>query len=141
MKACRATAKSGMPCRAAATATGLCFFHSNPIKAAELGRIGGMAKRSVPIIGLAVLPSLTCTQQIGAVLDRLAREVYGRKTPTDIAKVLIEILKLQLQALAKCNADERITKVEEQFQRLQLMMQLRDPDSPEPEDQDVEAEE
>lgn len=38
---CKATAKTGKRCGAAATEGGLCFFHANPDKAAELGRIGG----------------------------------------------------------------------------------------------------
>lgn len=38
---CKAQAKSGKRCGAAATAGGLCFFHANPNKASELGRIGG----------------------------------------------------------------------------------------------------
>jgi len=35
---CKARTKAGKPCRAAATAGGLCFFHANPEKASELGR-------------------------------------------------------------------------------------------------------
>jgi len=38
---CKANTKEGRPCRAAATEGGLCFFHANPNKAVELGRIGG----------------------------------------------------------------------------------------------------
>ena len=41
---CQGRTKSGKPCRAAATAGGLCFFHANPNKASELGRIGGRSK-------------------------------------------------------------------------------------------------
>lgn len=41
---CKGTTKRGEPCRAAATAGGLCFFHANPNKAPELGRIGGRSK-------------------------------------------------------------------------------------------------
>ena len=41
---CKAKTKSGKPCRAAATEGGLCFFHANPDKASELGRIGGRNK-------------------------------------------------------------------------------------------------
>jgi hypothetical protein len=40
---CKALAKTGKPCRAAATAGGLCFFHANPAKASELGRSGAGA--------------------------------------------------------------------------------------------------
>jgi hypothetical protein len=42
---CRGRAKSGRRCGAAATAGGLCFFHANPDKASELGRIGGGSNR------------------------------------------------------------------------------------------------
>jgi hypothetical protein len=38
---CKGQTKSGNPCRAAAIAGGLCFFHANPNKTSELGRIGG----------------------------------------------------------------------------------------------------
>jgi len=44
---CKAKAKSGKPCGAAATAGGLCF-HANPDKASELGRIGGRKNRHAP---------------------------------------------------------------------------------------------
>jgi len=43
---CQGQTKAGKPCRAAATSGGLCYFHANPNKAAELGRIGGRNKDS-----------------------------------------------------------------------------------------------
>jgi hypothetical protein len=43
---CAGQTKGGKPCRAAATAGGLCFFRANPNKASELGRIGGRKRRS-----------------------------------------------------------------------------------------------
>jgi len=42
---CTAQTKNGKPCGAAPTPTGLCFFHGNPNKASELGRIGGKRNR------------------------------------------------------------------------------------------------
>jgi len=45
---CGAKTKEGKPCRAAATEGGLCFFHANPNKAAELGRVGGRKSRYPP---------------------------------------------------------------------------------------------
>ncbi len=38
---CSGKTKQGRPCRAAATESGYCYFHTNPDVAAELGRIGG----------------------------------------------------------------------------------------------------
>ncbi len=43
---CRGKTKAGNPCKAAATAGGLCFFHANPAKARTLGQIGGRRNRS-----------------------------------------------------------------------------------------------
>ena len=63
---CKAKTKRGESCRAAATEGGLCFFHANPNKAAELGRIGGQKKGQARAEAAAPLPTLdnavaTCT--------------------------------------------------------------------------------
>jgi hypothetical protein len=69
-RCCKARAKSGKPCRAAATAGGLCFFHANPNKASELGRIGGRSKRHAAAEIADPLPVLDSAI---AVRDTLAR--------------------------------------------------------------------
>src|SRR5690242_8419743 len=61
---CKAIAKNGKPCRAAATASGLCFFHANPDKASELGRLGGSNKRSAVSENLEPLPALNSAHGI-----------------------------------------------------------------------------
>src|SRR5271166_3069099 len=42
---CKATASSGGRCKAKPHKGGLCFFHSDPERAAELGRKGGRRNR------------------------------------------------------------------------------------------------
>jgi general stress protein YciG len=42
---CKATTSSGGRCKAKPHKHGLCFFHSDPKKAAELGRKGGRRNR------------------------------------------------------------------------------------------------
>src|SRR5208283_3799387 len=42
---CKATTSSGDRCKAKPHKDGLCFFHSDPKKAAELGRKGGRRNR------------------------------------------------------------------------------------------------
>ncbi len=42
---CKATTSSGERCKAKPHKNGLCFFHSDPKKAAELGRKGGRRNR------------------------------------------------------------------------------------------------
>ena len=46
-KQCNGLTKRGTPCTALAMEGGLCYFHANPDKAAELGRIGGRRKKRV----------------------------------------------------------------------------------------------
>jgi len=55
---CTGLTKGGKSCRAAATDGGLCYFHANPKKAAELGRIGGRKNRHVSDEHLDPLPGL-----------------------------------------------------------------------------------
>ena len=42
---CKATTKSGQPCKAMARKDGLCAFHSDPNRAASLGRKSGQSRR------------------------------------------------------------------------------------------------
>jgi len=42
---CKAQTKAGGVCQAPAVKEGLCFFHANPEKPAELGRQGGKRNR------------------------------------------------------------------------------------------------
>ena len=42
---CKAKAKSGKHCKARSLADGLCAFHGDPKRAAELGRKGGLKRR------------------------------------------------------------------------------------------------
>jgi len=44
-KRCQGVTKNGTACTAWATEGGLCFFHANPDKAAELGRNGGRRRK------------------------------------------------------------------------------------------------
>jgi hypothetical protein len=44
-KRCKGVTKSGEPCTAWAMEGGLCYFHANPDKAAELGRNGGRRRK------------------------------------------------------------------------------------------------
>ena len=76
---CKALTKSGKPCRAAATASGLCFFHANPTKASELGRKGGRSKNQVVTEGLDPLPALDNAFAVRDTLTRLFSDAYMGK--------------------------------------------------------------
>jgi hypothetical protein len=44
-KRCKGVTKNGTACTAWATEGGLCYFHANPDKAAQLGRNGGQRRK------------------------------------------------------------------------------------------------
>jgi hypothetical protein len=113
---CKAKTKSGKPCRAAATSGGLCFFHANPIKAAELGRIGGRSKRLSVSDTADPLPKLESAMAVRATVDRLVAEVYAGKIQPRVAAGLAPLLNLQLQAIKATDIDFRLTKMEKQME-------------------------
>ena len=97
---CKAKTKTGKPCRAAATAGGLCFFHANPDKAAELGRRGGQANRHGSANNADPLPTLDNVTAVRDMLARLIADVHAKRLPPRIAAGLAPLLSLQLRAIA-----------------------------------------
>ncbi len=109
---CKGQTKSGKPCRAAATAGGLCFFHANPAKASELGRIGGRRKRpSAAAIG-DPLPKLDKVIAVRDAVDQLIANVYTGKLNPRVAAGLAPLLSLQLRTLEATDLERRLAKVE-----------------------------
>jgi len=123
---CKDTTKRGEPCRAAATAGGLCFFHANPNKASELGRIGGRSKGRIntemvdplplsnahlgrsgtrPITpGLCPyettpLPLLDDAIAVRDTVTRLIADVHAGKVEPKVIAVLTDLINLRLRAL------------------------------------------
>jgi Family of unknown function (DUF5763) len=111
-KQCKALAKDGNPCRAAATEGGLCFFHSNPNKASELGRIGGRKNRHAPVVTLDSLPNLLTASAVRDAVAQLIGDVYSEKIDPKIVIALSALLKLQLRAIETTDLEQRIAKVE-----------------------------
>jgi hypothetical protein len=109
---CKARAKSGKPCRAAATAGGLCFFHANPSKASELGRIGGRSKRPSGLQTGDPLPKLETAIAVRDAVAQLIADVYAGRLHPRIASGLAPLLNLQLRAIETTDIERRVAKVE-----------------------------
>lgn len=108
---CKALAKSGKPCRAAATAGGLCFFHANPVKASELGRIGGRSKRP-PVPGsVDPLPKLNNAMAVRETVDRLIDDVISGRLHPRVAAALTPLLNLQLRAIETTDFERRLEEL------------------------------
>jgi len=113
---CQAKTKRGKPCPAFATAGGLCFFHTNPNKAAELGRIGGRSNRRSAVENADPLPTVDSALALRKTVDRLIAEVYAGKLDPRAAAGLVPLLKLQLHVIETTeiahNMERRIAKLE-----------------------------
>lgn len=119
---CSGRTKSGKPCRAAATEGGLCFFHANPKKAAELGRIGGRKNGRVPA-GSDPLPDLESVTALRDTVKRLISDVYAGKLHPRTASGLAPLLHLQLRVIEKTDFEQRVANVEKQLDKLKAQMQ------------------
>jgi Family of unknown function (DUF5763) len=109
---CKALTKKGQPCRAAATAGGLCYFHANPNKASELGRIGGRSKGKFLTNNSEPLPALSSMVAVRDAVDRLIADVYAGKLHPRIAGGLAPLLQLQLRALDATDTEGRLSRIE-----------------------------
>ena len=109
---CKSKTRSGEPCRAAATVGGLCFFHSNPNKAAELGRIGGRKKHHIHAENLDPLPTLDSALAVRQTVDRLIAEVLAGKRNPRTAASLAPLLNLQLRAIETSDVERRLAELE-----------------------------
>jgi hypothetical protein len=109
---CKAKTKLGKPCRAAATAGGLCFFHANPNKTAELGRVGGRKNRHHSDNNQDSLPTLETAQAVRETVARLISEVYSGKMNPRTAAGLAPLLSLQLRAIETTDLQRRLEQLE-----------------------------
>jgi hypothetical protein len=111
-KRCKGRTRAGKPCPAAATPGGLCYFHANPNKAAELGQIGGRSKRPVGTENADPLPTLDNAMAVRDAVNRLIADVHSGKIPLKTAAGLAPLLHLQLDAIKITDIDLRLFKLE-----------------------------
>ncbi len=116
---CQALTKKGKRCQGAATAGGLCFFHANPNKASELGRIGGRSKRPTVPENAEPLPALDSMMAVRDTVNRLVTDVYAGNLHPKIAAGLAPLLQLQIRALNGVGIEQRLSKLERSVARKQ----------------------
>ena len=110
---CKGRTKLGEPCKAAATAGGLCFFHANPNKASELGRKGGRKNRRLSPEPVDPLPDLSTALAVRQTVERLIKDVYSGKMNPRTAASLTPLLNLQLRAIEISDLVRRVAAIEE----------------------------
>jgi general stress protein YciG len=112
-KHCKARTRAGGACHAPAVEAGLCFFHANPEKLAELGRQGGQKNRRWPLDG-GSLPhrSLKSINEVSGVLEETINRV--RQGPFDLraANAIGFLASILLKALDSGRVEERLAHLE-----------------------------
>src|ERR1700688_547973 len=109
---CKALTKTGKRCGAAATSGGLCFFHGNPNKASELGRIGGRSKQRAASESDEPLPTVDNAIAVPYLVARLIDEVHSGQLQPKIAAGLAPLLNLQLRAIETAGLEQRVARLE-----------------------------
>ena len=112
-KKCKATAKSGKRCRAAAGSNGLCFLHANPTMAAELGRRGGRRNRRFsPAADDTPLFVPKTAADVSQFLGEMMAEIRAQRLDPKIASTLGYLGTALLKAIEVTDLTRRIEKLE-----------------------------
>jgi len=113
----------------------LCFFHANPNKASELGRIGGRSKHNSAAEDGDPLPTVDNAVAVRNVVARLIAEIHAGKVHPRVAAGLAPLLNLQLRAIETADLELRIVKVEKTLAEMERLRKrsVEDPTDPKPE--------
>lgn len=110
--ACLAKNKKGEPCGAPPTETGFCHVHSNPGRAAEIGREGGRRNRQVIDTTLPELPDLSTNTGVRDAVALFIRLIYaGRVNARRVAPVVSLFSTLQ-RAIPTAELEDRVKALE-----------------------------
>jgi hypothetical protein len=95
---CHANSRAGVPCRAKVAAHGLCAIHSDPGRAAELGRMSGESRRRVEGDSVA-LPDPRTAHDVHEALGRVFLEVAAGNISVKVGTSLAYIASVLLKTI------------------------------------------
>ena len=110
---CKATTSSGGRCKAKPHKDGLCFFHSDPKKAAELGRKGGRRNRhtyETPLQPVAVPES---AGDVKRMLAETMADIRGGRMDPKLGSTLGYLGMGLLRAFEVADFEQRLERLEE----------------------------
>ena len=110
---CKATTPSGEPCRAKPHKEGLCFFHSDPKKAAELGRKGGRRRAVYSPDGLKEFAAPRSAADLRDLLAQSIIEIRTGKLDPKLANSISYLGAGFLRALEVSDLETRLQTLEE----------------------------
>lgn len=107
---CQAETKDGRPCRAPATAGGLCYFHAHPDEARRLGQKGGRKNRQREID--PILPAPLNANGLREILAEAFLDVRAKNLSARSASALAQLAGVLLRVIHSAEWEERIAKLE-----------------------------
>ena len=113
MARCEAKTKDGKPCKAPATAGGLCFFHANPARARELGRIGGRKNRQ--LLPEPVAPTAMTASELSRLLTEALWDVRSNKLVPRKAAAMSQLAAVLNRTLSVSDLEARVSRLEERM--------------------------
>ena len=115
---CSGKTKHGKPCRAAAMESGLCYLHTNPGRAAELGRIGGRKNRHVVPEVLRPLPAMNSNAGVRAAAEQMLADMYAGRLEPKKAAGLSALLNTLLRAQGTDDIEQKFKQIEKRLDEL-----------------------
>ena len=113
---CNARTRLGKSCRAVAVKAGLCTFHANPQRAAELGRIGGLKNRHYSD---STDPAPTnppkSADDVRSLLAETMASVHARRLDPKVGIVLASLGKALLEAIEVADLEGRVKALEKRI--------------------------
>ena len=122
---CRAIAKSGKPCRAAPTGSGLCILHT-PSKAAELGSIGGKRNRRPSVGSADLLPPMDSANSIVDKLDWIYDGVRTGAMSPKVATTLLQVITANERITDKMVIERQWAEMQDDLRTLKSTIRIRD---------------
>jgi hypothetical protein len=122
---CKAIAKNGQPCKAAPMKSGFCHFHENPDRASQLGRLGGQNNRREKGSSAPAFPKMANCESALEILQGIFEASREGSLRPAVANVLIKVLNLQTEVLAKTRVEQQIAELQKQLTFLQSTINIQ----------------
>jgi hypothetical protein len=109
---CKARTRLGEPCSARATTNGFCSIHSDPKRAAELGRLSGESRR-IPVTGNLVLPPPKTACDLHLALGQIFSDVCSGRMDINVGRTLSYIGSVLVKTIEVSDHEIRLRAMEQ----------------------------
>jgi hypothetical protein len=110
---CKGKNAKGEACGAAAGPGGLCYFHANPDRAKELGRLGGQKNGHSTGTDIEV-PAKMTLEDLPGITSKVIRAVFQGELKAREADAITKLIVVQRENLTSVDFEKRVAELERQ---------------------------